>query len=129
MHSKGQGAREYFRLSGDQLRTAADLFDDDPAGTSPALKNIPHAIPKQIAMVINDVHPACPWHLPGLAGECHEALVLFRNDEETMDRFFSSALNGGSGTLDFVEFFPALAQACLDHVTRSHPPLWEWQGA
>ncbi|MFE3826235.1 hypothetical protein [Streptomyces sp. NPDC059092] len=191
------GGRNLYEVA-DQIRTVADLFGADPAGASPALKNIPHVIPmertpavlrevavhveewgslpwarkfadaaattgelalrfprlgrllpvyfgqdgiavsdemsgssaeEQLAMVIDDVHPACPWHLPGVAGECQEALVLFRNDEETMDRFFSSALNGGSGTLDFVEFFPALAQACLDHLTQSHPPLWEWQGA
>ncbi|WP_328583243.1 hypothetical protein [Streptomyces sp. NBC_00370] len=77
-----------------------------------------------IAMVINEAHPACPWHLPAVAGECYEALATFQT-EERLDLFFTGVIHGGSSYADFTEFFPMLAQACIDHMTEFHPVSWD----
>ncbi|MEU0375322.1 hypothetical protein ABZ070_35310 [Streptomyces sp. NPDC006283] len=77
-----------------------------------------------IQMWIDQVHPRCPWVLPGVAGECYEALALF-HDEDTLDRFFAQEHGGGSGEPDFVEMLPLLAQTCIDHMKAHHPPVWE----
>lgn len=77
-----------------------------------------------IAMVIDEGHPACPWYLPAVAGECYEALATFQT-EERLDLFFSGVIHGGSSYADFTEFFPMLAQACIDHMTEFHPVTWD----
>ncbi|MFE2017422.1 hypothetical protein ACFW9O_05105 [Streptomyces sp. NPDC059499] len=82
------------------------------------------SIEEGIAMIIDEVHPLCMWNLPGLAAESYEALALFQNDEDAMDRFFSEVFGGGSGDADFTEFFPLLAQSIIDHLATAHPPVW-----
>lgn len=82
------------------------------------------SIEEGIAMIIDEVHPLCMWNLPGLAAESYEALALFQNDEDAMDRFFSQVFGGGSGDADFTEFFPLLAQSIIDHLATAHPPVW-----
>ncbi|MFG2148019.1 hypothetical protein ACGFRG_28090 [Streptomyces sp. NPDC048696] len=77
-----------------------------------------------IRMWISQVHPACPWELPGVAAECTEALALF-HDEDALDRFFAQELGGGSGDADFVDFLPLLARLCIDHMKEFHPPVWQ----
>ncbi|MCX4675316.1 hypothetical protein OG413_08255 [Streptomyces sp. NBC_01433] len=54
----------------------------------------------------------------------YEALALFQNDEDAMDRFFSQVFGGGSGSVDFTEFFPLLARSIIDHLATAHPPVW-----
>ncbi|MDK0521278.1 hypothetical protein [Streptomyces sp. ML-6] len=81
-------------------------------------------IEEGIALVIEEAHPHCMWRLPGLAAESYEALALFQNDEDAMDRFFSSVFGGGSGRADFVDFFPLLARSIIDHLAAEHPPVW-----
>ncbi|MFB4421795.1 hypothetical protein C5F59_011970 [Streptomyces sp. QL37] len=82
------------------------------------------SIEESISMIIEEVHPLCMWNLPGLAAESYEALALFQNDEDAMDRFFSQVFSGGSGAADFVDFFPLLAQSIIDHLATAHPPVW-----
>ncbi|MCX4394857.1 hypothetical protein OOK39_22810 [Streptomyces sp. NBC_00264] len=81
-------------------------------------------IEEGIALIIEEAHPLCMWRLPGLAAESYEALALFQNDEDAMDRFFSYVLRGGSGSADFVDFFPLLARSIIDHLAAEHPPVW-----
>ncbi|MFF7201960.1 hypothetical protein [Streptomyces sp. NPDC008141] len=83
------------------------------------------SVEEGIRMLIEEVHPACVWELPGLAAEAYEALALFQNHEVSLDRFFSMELGGGSGSADFVEFLPMLAQACIGHLAEAHPPVWD----
>ncbi|GAA1313290.1 hypothetical protein GCM10009647_039070 [Streptomyces sanglieri] len=80
-------------------------------------------IEEGIALIIEEAHPRCMWKLPGLAAESYEALALFQNDEDAMDRFFSYVLRGGSGSADFVDFFPLLARSIIDHLAAEHPPV------
>ncbi|MEU1894946.1 hypothetical protein [Streptomyces pristinaespiralis] len=82
------------------------------------------AIEEGIAMWIDQIHPRCPWELPGTAAECYEALALFQN-EDALDRFFAQEHGGGSGAVDFEELLPLLAQSCIDHMKAHHPPVWE----
>jgi hypothetical protein len=78
-----------------------------------------------IRMYIEETHPYCPWELPGVVSECYQAIALF-HDEEQADRFFShEGLPGGSGTEDFLDFFPLFAQRCIEHLKEAHHPLWE----
>jgi hypothetical protein len=78
-----------------------------------------------IRMYIDETHPRCPWRLPSVVAECYQAMALFHTEEQ-MDRFFSSeAMKGGSGTEDFVDFFPLLARLCVEHLREAHSPLWE----
>ncbi|MFB7233135.1 hypothetical protein ACFCY9_35965 [Streptomyces fimicarius] len=82
------------------------------------------SIEESIALIIEETHPLCMWSLPGLAAESYEALALFQNDEDAMDRFFSEVLSGGSGDADFTEFLPLLARSIIDHLASAHPPVW-----
>ncbi|MCG0065423.1 hypothetical protein L0F81_19355 [Streptomyces tricolor] len=78
-----------------------------------------------IRMFIEETHPYCPWKLPSVVAECYQAIALFHTEEE-MDRFFSGeAMTGGSGTEDFLDFFPLFAQRCIEHLKEAHHPLWE----
>ncbi|WP_157857465.1 hypothetical protein [Streptomyces yerevanensis] len=78
-----------------------------------------------IRMYIEETHPRCPWHLPSVISECYQALALFHTEEQ-MDRFFSSeAMGGGSGSEDFIDFFPLFARLCIEHLKEAHSPLWE----
>ncbi|MFD5783396.1 hypothetical protein ACFVWX_20010 [Streptomyces sp. NPDC058220] len=86
------------------------------------------SIEEGIAMIIGETHPSCLWRLPGLAAECYEALALFQNNEDALDRFFSQEFGGGSGRADFTEFLPLLAQSCMDHLAVAHPPVWPSEG-
>ncbi len=82
------------------------------------------SIEEGIAMIIDETHPRCMWQLPGLAAESYEALALFQNDEDAMDRYFSQVFGGGSGRADFVDFLPLLARSIIDHLATAHPPVW-----
>ncbi|WP_406174067.1 hypothetical protein [Streptomyces sp. NBC_00996] len=78
-----------------------------------------------IRMYIDETHPRCPWHLPSVVAECYQAMALFHTENQ-MDRFFSAAaMSGGSGTEDFLDFFPLFARLCIEHLKESHSPLWE----
>lgn len=78
-----------------------------------------------IRMYIEETHPRCPWELPSVVSECYQALALFHTEEQ-MDRFFAGeAMGGGSGSEDFLDFFPLLAQRCIEHLKEAHSPLWE----
>lgn len=78
-----------------------------------------------IRLYIEETHPRCPWELPSVVSECYQALALFHTEEE-MDTFFAAeAMTGGSGGEDFLDFFPLLAQRCIEHLKEAHSPLWE----
>ncbi len=78
-----------------------------------------------IRMYIDQTHPRCPWHLPSVVSECYQAMALFHTEEQ-LDRFFTgTAMGGGSGSEDFVDFFPLFARLCLDHMREAHSSLWE----
>ena len=78
-----------------------------------------------ILMLIDEAHPSCPWRLPGVIAECHEALALFHTETQ-LDYFFSGpAIGGGSGSEDFTDFFPLLARLCMEHMREHHSPIWE----
>ncbi|OYP17440.1 hypothetical protein CFC35_25500 [Streptomyces sp. FBKL.4005] len=78
-----------------------------------------------IRMFIEETHPYCPWELPSVVAECYQAIALFHTEEQ-MDRFFSGeAMTGGSGTEDFLDFFPLFARRCVEHLKEAHHPVWE----
>lgn len=78
-----------------------------------------------IRMYIDETHPRCPWHLPSVVSECYQAMALFHTEGQ-LDRFFSgAAMSGGSGTEDFVDFFPLFARLCVEHMREAHSSLWE----
>ncbi|MEU7054623.1 hypothetical protein [Streptomyces sp. NPDC046197] len=78
-----------------------------------------------IRMYIEQTHPRCPWVLPSVVAECHQAVALFHTEDQ-MDRFFSqAAMAGGSGSEDFTDFFPLFARLCVEHLREAHSPLWE----
>ncbi|MER5804584.1 hypothetical protein FNV62_31995 [Streptomyces sp. RLB3-17] len=78
-----------------------------------------------ICMYIDQTHPRCPWYLPSVVAECYQALALFHTEHQ-MDRFFShAAMAGGSGSEDFLDFFPLFARLCIEHLKEAHSPLWE----
>ncbi|TXJ84295.1 hypothetical protein E2C11_06850 [Streptomyces lavendulae] len=76
-----------------------------------------------IRLFIEETHPRCPLQLPSVVSECAQALALFHTEEQ-MDAFFCEAMGGGSGSEDFLDFFPLLARHCVDHLKEAHSPLW-----
>lgn len=76
-----------------------------------------------IRLFIEETHPRCPWQLPSVVSECAQALALFHTEDQ-MDAFFCEAMGGGSGSEDFLGFFPLLARHCVDHLKEAHSPLW-----
>ncbi|GAA3792482.1 hypothetical protein ACFS5L_12180 [Streptomyces phyllanthi] len=76
-----------------------------------------------IRMYISETHPGCLWQLPGVVAECAEALALFHTEDE-LDAFFSGgAMGGGSGSEDFIDFFPLFIRLCTEHMKEAHSPL------
>ncbi|MGV9352462.1 hypothetical protein [Streptomyces misionensis] len=77
-----------------------------------------------IRLFIEESHPQCPWQLPSVVSECYQALALFHTEDQ-LDMFFSlEGMGGGSGSADFLDFFPLLARHCIDHLKEAHSPLW-----
>ncbi|MEW2275401.1 hypothetical protein [Streptomyces griseofuscus] len=76
-----------------------------------------------ILLFIEEAHPRCPWQLPSVVSECAQALALFHTEEQ-MEAFFCEGMGGGSGSEDFLDFFPLLAWHCVDHLKEAHSPLW-----
>ncbi|MBB5939602.1 hypothetical protein [Streptomyces zagrosensis] len=77
-----------------------------------------------LGMYIDDFHPTCPWRLPGLVGECHEALALF-HDETSLRWFFEEEQGMGSGTLSWSEWIPLIADTVSGHMREHHGYRWQ----
>ncbi|MFG3252213.1 hypothetical protein [Streptomyces sp. NPDC048172] len=73
-----------------------------------------------LRVFVADHHPYCPWWLPGLVAECHEALALF-HDEDALRRFFQDVLSCGSGGLPWEEWLPLISSTFTDHMRERHP--------
>lgn len=80
-------------------------------------------IPDDSAQWQRRLFPLIPWQLPSVVSECSQALALFHTEEQ-LDAFFCEAMGGGSGSEDFLDFFPLLARHCVDHLKEAHSPLW-----
>ncbi|MBC3981261.1 hypothetical protein H8N01_01390 [Streptomyces sp. AC536] len=76
-----------------------------------------------LEMYIQSVHPTCPWRLPGLVGECHEALALF-HDEDSLFWFFQEGYLMGSGSLSWTEWLPLIADTMTAHMREHHSYRW-----
>ncbi|MER0241125.1 contact-dependent growth inhibition system immunity protein [Streptomyces sp. HSW2009] len=72
-----------------------------------------------VQMYIDVVHPACPWRITGLVGECHEAMALF-HDEQTLYDFFQRRWIVSSGSLTWMEFLPLIADTIKTHMREHH---------
>lgn len=76
-----------------------------------------------VRMYIDQVHPECLWHLPGLVAECHEGLALFHTEEQ-LTQFFELDFRLGCGATEWQEFLPMVARVCVEHMRDAHPPTW-----
>lgn len=72
-----------------------------------------------VQMYIDTVHPACPWYITGIVGECHEAMALF-HDEQTLYDFFQRRWIVSSGSLTWMEFLPLIADTIKTHMCEHH---------
>lgn len=116
-------------LSADELRLRFPRFSQimpiywgqDGAAVSDDMQD--STVEEGIRLFIEESHPQCPWRLPSVVSECYQALALFHTEEQ-MDTFFSEVMGGGSGSADFLDFFPLLARHCIEHLKEAHSPLW-----
>ncbi|GAA4699682.1 contact-dependent growth inhibition system immunity protein [Streptomyces youssoufiensis] len=80
-----------------------------------------------LEMYVEGIHPTCPWLLPGLVGECHEALALF-HDEDSLFWFFQEGYLMGSGSLSWTEWLPLIADTMTAHMREHHSYRWRTLG-
>lgn len=98
--------------------TVYEVFEADDAPEDPTDRELLQAW-------IDGVHgrnAMCRWEFPALAGECQEALVVFRTQEALRRFFLVEQLLGGAAE-GWVEWLTLIIDMTAEHLRVHHPPV------